>query len=160
MMMHCLRLGGMSLYYDRDNEERLARSLTKNQNCYYYEMALTRSDEWPAEVIRGKCVKAMGITALGKGLSPIRCVYMQRDPVSQYKSSKSSLRNVDSRYEYWVEKDIQELSESDEIEDLVVFDYDEVLSDPSKAFETLVQHGWPIDPWKASVGVDRSMKHF
>jgi hypothetical protein len=160
MMMHCLGLGGLDLYYDEGNEERLRKSLKDNPNPYYYELTNLLPGEWPVDELKGKCVKAMGTCALNQGIGAMRVVYMQRNTLAQYKSSKKSLGNIDNRYDFWRSQAIRELSRSKEVEDLVILDYDEVLNEPLKAFTKLANHDWPIDPVEASLGVDRSMKHY
>ena len=155
MMMHCLQLGGLELCYDADNERVVSKLFPNNQNKYYYEYDISALDE----SVRGKCVKYMGDGILDKGLRPLKVVYMKRNPLSQYRSSKHSLGRVQPGYEDHVRTQIDRLSKAEQV-GLTVLDYDQVIDDPLKAFVSLYDDGWPIDPVKASLGVDRSMKHF
>lgn len=158
MMMHCLKLGGMEVEYDKDLEIEMLEKFPNNKNKYYYELYTPGEREFDVERARGKCIKAMGVQCLTLGLEPLSVVYMRRDPLSQYESVRAALGVTQMQYQATADSHVRKLRDS--VSNLVVFDYDDVLNEPLLAFDKLVANGWPIDPIAASKGVDKSMKHF
>lgn len=154
--MHCLGLGGLELFYDKDLEEELIENYPHNRNRYYYEIRSPGEKPRDPDLMRGKCIKVMGDGCLSMGLDPLKVVFMKRDPLSQYESMRNALGMVQTQYEIVSNRFIRNLEKVD----LTVFDYDDVLKDPLGSFQLLADRGWPIDPVKASEGVDVSQKHF
>lgn len=158
MMMHCLGLGGMSLNYDESRELSLHREYPNNPNTYFYELEPPKAFWLPLE--KGKCTKAMGVTCLHRGIAPIRAVYMVREPKAQLESVTAACKPPLVDYQEQSKKFITQLESSNEIDDLIIFDFDDVLRQPLHAFHKLEDCGWPIDAFKASTGIDRSQKHY
>lgn len=157
-MMHCLGLGGLELAYDESREQALHREFPNNPNKYFYELEIPKAIWLPLE--KGKCTKAMGATCLNRGIAPIKIVYMVREPKAQLESVMTACKPELNDYQKTSRDFIEKLEASNEIDSLIILDYKDVVRQPLQAFYALERHGWPIDAFKASTGVDPSLKHF
>ena len=160
MMMHCLGLGGLPLAYDPSREEALREEQPHNPNEYFYELEIPKALFMSLAEYKGKCLKALGISALGRGAEPLKVIYMMRDPTSQFNSMKTACGMIEGNYIGRSFRILSKLQSSDEVESCLVLDYDSVLKNPIKSFSWLKANGWPIDVEKSASGVDPSRKHY
>ncbi len=163
MMMHCLGLGGLELVYDDDYEQELHDG--EFGNNYYYEKRPLNGDTFNGDSmlfseVDGKCIKDMGCGPMKWKQGPIKVVYMQRNPRSQMLSMKNAHNEVKPQYAEEALFNVHVIQESKHIDSCRVLDYDAVLKTPLRAFQSLVDDGWPIDPVKAASGVDTTLKHY
>jgi len=162
MMMECLELGGLEICWDNGRDEKLHLEQPLNPNARFYELDVPEIKWLPLTPYRGKCVKLMGTNCLDRKAAPLKVVYMRRDANAR----GESLRNgcgpefVNDYYEIALQKHLHYLGESEEVDTLTVFDFDEVVKDPLKSFCALRNDGWPIDPVKAASGVNPELKHY
>ena len=162
MMMECLEKGGLEIFWDKERDKKLHLAQPRNPNLHFYELDVPETGWLPLTPYKGKCVKLMGTRCLGRKAAPLKVLYMVRDPQSRHNSLWDACGEMHGRsyYDRTRTKNIEELSESDEIDTLSIFDYDEVLKNPLKAFRSLQADGWPIDPVKAASGVNPKLKHY
>lgn len=160
MMMHCIQEGGLGLAWDKDRDQVIRKLRPRNHNPYFYELSPASCED----ILKhgNKCVKMLGTLALYAASHPLRIVYMRRAYKAQAQSIKFSLGEFvvpgaqDRNNDFF----LNALLLSERVDSLTVLDYDDVLQDPLKSFRTLRDDGWPIDPAKAALGVDTSLKHY
>jgi len=161
MMMECVERGGLEICWDESRERALHLEQPQNPNAHFYELELPKQIWMPLSEYRGKCIKAMGATFLGRDGS-FKVVYMVREGEAQASSIRSACgkRTSASKQKRFNKTFLERLRRSDQIDSLVILDYDEVLKNPLKAFRSLEDDGWPIDPVKAASGVNPQLKHY
>ena len=162
MLMECVERGGLEICWDESRDTAIRLEQPRNPNAHFYELELPKQVWMPMTPYRGKCIKAMGTTFMGRDGGPFKVVYMTRDRAAQRQSVKFACGQVtnEERQETLDNTFLDRLKDSDQIDSLTILDYDEVIKNPLQSFCALRNDGWPIDPVKASLGVDPTQKHY
>lgn len=162
MMMECVERGGLEICWDKSREEAIHREQPQNPNARFYELEPPRQWFMPMSEFRGKCIKAMGATCLGRDGGPFKVMYMVRDRDEQRQSIEAACNQENSlaTQEMLDKTFLGRLRASDQVDSLTILDYGEVLKNPLKAFRSLQKDGWPIDPVKAASVVNPQLKHY
>ena len=162
MMMECVEKGGLEICWDESREKAIHLDMPGNPNARFYELEPPRQWFMPMSEFRGKCIKAMGATFLGRDGGPFKVIYMMRDRDEQRQSIKAACdqENTLETQEMLDKEFLGQIRSSDQVDSLTILDYDEVLKNPLKAFRSLQEDGWPIDPVKSASGVNPELKHY
>ena len=162
MMMECVERGGLEICWDESRDRSIRLEQPRNPNARFYELEPPKQIWMPMAEYDGKCIKSMGSQCLGRDGGPFSVVYMIRDRESQRQSIKFACGQAtnEANQERNDSVFIGRFQESDQVDSLTILDYDDVLENPLRAFCTLRNKGWPIDPVKAAEGVKLELKHY
>ena len=162
MVMECVEKGGLEIVWDESRDEAIRLEQPRNPNAHFYELEPPRQMWLPMTGFDDVCIKSMGSACLGRGGGPFKVVYMTRDRHEQRQSVKFACGEVtdEKKQVYLDDTFLGRFRESDQVDSLTVLDYGEVIKNPLKSFCALRNDGWPIDPVKASEGVDPKLKHY
>jgi len=160
--MECVEKGGLEICWDESRDKAIRLEQPRNPNAHFYELEVPKQLWMPMSPYAGKCIKSMGTMFLGRDGGPFKVVYMVRDREAQATSVKFACGQVTSteKQKKLNKTFIERLRKSNQVDSLIILDYDEVLKNPQKAFRSLEDDGWPIDPVKAASGVKPNLKHY
>ena len=170
MMIRCLEAGGMDAAYDQSQEHLNVVSTDNgyvpNQNGFY---ALDEDFRRPdlAQKYAGKALKLPFRDLTSLPAARYKLLFIKRNPDS-IRASMAAF----SPYISW-EEDSMVLEFYDEVVgtilaqlqargdiDIIVMNYEDIVSQPAWAFQTLQSRGWPLDPAAAAATVDPTLHHF
>jgi len=162
MMMECAERGGLEICWDESRDKAIHLQMPGNPNAHFYELEPPRQWFMPMSEFRGKCIKAMGSNFLGRDGGPFKVVYMVRDRDAQRQSIKFACNqeNTLATQEMLDKEFLGKIRVSDQVDSLIILDYEDVIKNPLDSFRKLQDDGWPIDSVKAASGVRPELKHY
>lgn len=163
MMMKALEEGGMDAVY------RQSRDVMKNRfadeqydpnigGLYELEKRDYRALDFPRGY-EGKLIKALNLAIPRMNVMPdgIRVVFMRRDPEEIRQSYLAffnrNLSNVEKLNQN-MENVLACIRNRRDVLSLDIFWYRKVIEEPLRHFQSLMDHGWPVDPSLAAGVVD------
>lgn len=168
MMMQCLQAGGLEAVFDKRRED-----MNKNFGDTHYqpnkkgffELSYPEYNKigFPLQY-KGKLIKCLRGGVYEMAVHQYKVVYMLRDPEEIRQSYEAFFgHNADdqilSKYHEEMDKTISLLENRKDV-DLCVFQYRDVVENPTKYFTILKNQGWPIDVEKAVNEVDAEQCRF
>lgn len=163
MMMRALEAGGMETCYKQSRDVMKDRFADKHYDPNIgglYELERRDYGEFGfPEKYKGKLIKAlnMGVPRMAVMPEGVRVVFMRRDTEEIRQSYDAffghQLANIE-HLERNMADIIERIGNRRDVLSLDVFWYRDVVVEPLKHFNTLREHGWPIDVGEAVAIVD------